>query len=106
VGKSCRVFAESLVQLPANMTGKDIENAVLAEAQGRGADQVLIGQTRQSEDDAGLRFLYYGPAHEYLCAGQCDGWKFGYNLWEKLGHGYPSATQNGARLTFNSKPRW
>jgi hypothetical protein len=84
-GKSCRVFAESLAQFPANLTGKDIETAVLAEAGKRGADQVLLGQTRQGEDDDGLQFLYYGPSREYLCADQCGGWKFGYNLWEKQG---------------------
>ncbi|ADW19116.1 hypothetical protein Despr_2983 [Desulfobulbus propionicus DSM 2032] len=85
VDRSCRVFAEVLVQLPANQTGKDIEAAVLGEAGKRGADQVLIGQSRQSEDDNGLRFLYYGPAYEYLCDEQCGGWKFGYDLWEKQG---------------------
>jgi len=85
VNKNCRVFAESLVQFPTKSSGKDVETAVLAEARTRGADQVLIGQTRQSADDAGLRFLYYGPTSEYLCADQCGGWKFGYDLWEKQG---------------------
>jgi hypothetical protein len=85
VGKSCRVFAESLVRFPDKSSGKDVETAVLAEARTRGADQVLIGRTRQSKDDDGLRFLYYGPANEYPCADQCGGWKFGYDLWEKQG---------------------
>lgn len=85
VNRSCRVFAETLVQLPANFTGKDVENAVLGEAGKRGADQVLIGRSRQGEDDIGPQFLYFGPAHEYLCAEQCGGWKFGYDLWEKQG---------------------
>lgn len=85
VGKSCRVFAQSLVLLPANLTGKDIENSLLTEAGQRGADQVLIGQARQSEDNHDLQFLYYGPTHEYACVDQCGGWKFGYDLWEEQG---------------------
>jgi len=85
VNKSCRVFAEALTQFPAKSSGKDVETVVLAEARTRGADQVLIGRTREGRDDNGPRFLYYGPAHEYLCADQCGGWKFGYDLWEKQG---------------------
>jgi len=85
VDKSCRVFAESLVLLPAQSSGQDIASRVLAEAGQRGANQVLIGQARQSKDESGLQFLYYGPAAEYLCADQCGGWKFGYGLWEKQG---------------------
>ena len=73
-----------LVQFPPKQTGKDIESAIVAEAGKRGADQVLIGQSRQG-DDKGLRFLYYGPEKEYLCVEQCGGWNFGYDLWEKQG---------------------
>lgn len=89
VGKSCRVFAESLALFPVNVTGKDIEASVLAEAGKRGADQVLVGQTRQAADDDGLQFLYFGPKNEYLCADQCGGWKFGFSFWEKQGHWVP-----------------
>jgi len=84
VPKSCRVFAEVMVQLPPKLTGKDIETAILTEAGKRGADQVLIGQSRQG-DDKGTRFLYYGPDKEYLCSEQCGSWKFGFDLWEKQG---------------------
>ncbi|WP_028317090.1 lipoprotein [Desulfobulbus elongatus] len=85
VDRNCRVFAEALVQFPAKSSGQAVEAAVLTEARTRGADRVLIGQTRQGEDDDGPRFLYYGPAHEYLCAEQCGGWKFGYEVWERQG---------------------
>lgn len=85
VNKSCRVFAESLVQTPPQFTGKDIEASILAEAGKRGADQVLIGRAREGKDNNGLAFLYYGPAHEYLCTDQCGGWKYGYDLWEQQG---------------------
>lgn len=85
VDKTCRVFAELLVQFPANATGKDVETAVLTEARARGAHQVLIGQTRQGKEDSGPHFLYYGPAYEYLCADQCGGWKFGFDFWGEQG---------------------
>lgn len=85
VAASCRVFAEALVRLPAKVSGKDIENTILAEAGKRGAEQVLIGQSRQAEDDEGAQFLYFGPNKEYLCSEQCGGWKFGYSLWEEQG---------------------
>jgi len=85
VDRSCRVFAESLVQFPANSSGKDLETAVLTEAKARGANQVLLGQARQGKDDNGQRFLYYGPIYEYLCTDQCGGWKFGFEFWEQQG---------------------
>jgi len=85
VPRSCRVFAEVLVQLPPKISGKNIENTILAEAGKRGADQVLIGQSRQGNEDDGLQFHYFGPKKEYLLTEQWDGWKFGYDLWEKQG---------------------
>ncbi|MGD9947601.1 MAG: hypothetical protein AB7U29_03865 [Desulfobulbus sp.] len=85
VSRSCRVFAQSMVELPANMNGKEIENVILAEAGKRGAEQVLIGQSRQAKDNNGPNFLYYGPSSEYLCTDQCGGWKYGYEFWEEQG---------------------
>jgi hypothetical protein len=85
VGRSCRVFAESLVELPANLNAREIENAILGEAGKRGADQILIGRSRQSKEDNGLNFLYFGPTHEYLCMDQCGSWKYGYKHWEQQG---------------------
>ncbi len=85
VGRACRVFAQSLAEFPAGVTGKQVESAILGEAGKRGAEQVLIGRSRQLKDDNGLRFLYFGPTSEYLCADQCGGWKYGYAYWEKQG---------------------
>ncbi|MDD2464960.1 MAG: hypothetical protein PHI97_13265 [Desulfobulbus sp.] len=102
VGRSCRVFAQSLVELPANMNGKEIEDLILAEAGTRGADQVLIGRSRQAKDDNGPNFLYYGPTSEYLCSEQCGGWKYGYSFWEEQGEwlslGYGEWGKAGARF--------
>ena len=84
VERSCRVFAEVLVHLPADLTGQEIENILLAEAGQRGADLMLIGQSRQGTVNA-TRFLYYGPEREYPFAERWRGWKFGYEVWEKQG---------------------
>ncbi len=83
VGPSCKVFAELLVRLPADLSGKEIRDIILSEAGARGANQVMIGQARTSEDDDGVEFLYYGPEQEYPCPLEWHGWKFGYALWEK-----------------------
>ena len=84
VDRACRVFAKLLVQLPADLTGQEIENILLAEAGQRGADLMLIGQSRQGTVNA-TRFLYYGPEREYPFAERWRGWKFGYEVWEKQG---------------------
>lgn len=85
VPKSCRIIAEVLVSLPANSTGKGIRDYVTTEAGSRGAEMVLIGQSRESEDDDGLTFHYFGPDKEYLCSENWCGWKGSYDLWEKQG---------------------
>jgi hypothetical protein len=82
---SCRVFAESLVFVPAELTGKDISSIILNEAGARGADMVLIGQTRESRKDEGVQFTYFGLPKEYRIADQWRGWRYGYALWSKQG---------------------
>ena len=82
---SCRVFAELLVTLPAGLDGQQMREQLGNEAKKRGADMVLIGQSRRMEDDEGVGFVYYGPQKEYLCNEQWCGWKFGYDAWEEQG---------------------
>ena len=78
------MFAEVLVPLPADLTGQDIETILFTEAGQRGADLVLIGQSRQGTVNA-TRFLYYGPEREYPFAERWRGWESGYEVWEKQG---------------------
>lgn len=85
VPPTCRVFAETLVELPPGLTGKNIQQLIFKEAGAKGADLILIGQTRLRDDDSELRFLYYGPAQEYNCREQWNGWKYGYDEWEDQG---------------------
>lgn len=82
---SCRVFAEALVFVPAELTGEDISTIIQAEAGKKGADMVLIGQTRESKKDEGVQFIYFGPTREYRIADQWRGWRYGYDLWSKQG---------------------
>lgn len=82
---SCRVFAHLLVSVPEGYTGKSLAQTVEAEAMQRGADMLLIGGARQTENDAGPAFSYYGPAKPYKCRDNWDGWKFAYEDWVNQG---------------------
>lgn len=84
VPASCRVFAELFILHPTNATGKEIQSAVFKEAGLRGTDLILLGQSRQNEDDEGLQFLYFGPEVEYSTE-KWNGWKFGFDYWEEQG---------------------
>ena len=84
VPRTCRVIAEVVALLPANLTGREIENTILAEAGQRGADMVLIGHSRAGSEDE-TRFLYFGPGREYPFPDFWNGWKFGHSLWKKQG---------------------
>lgn len=85
VPPACRVFAETLVELPPGLNGRDIQQMVYKEAGAKGADLLLVGQTRVRDDDSELRFVYYGPVKEYNCAEDWCGWKYGYDEWEEQG---------------------
>lgn len=82
---NCKVFSQMLVWQPAGANGKTIAQAVEKEARAHGADMVLIGESRQAEDDKGLEFVYYGPDREYKCRDKWCGWKFGYETWSEQG---------------------
>jgi hypothetical protein len=82
---SCKVFSHLFVWLPAGSNGQTIAQSVEKEAKAHGADMVLIGGSRQAEDDKGLEFAYYGPDQVYKCRDKWCGWKFGYQTWSKQG---------------------
>ncbi|MDU9049373.1 MAG: hypothetical protein Q3M30_11000 [Candidatus Electrothrix sp. Rat3] len=82
---SCRVFAHLLVHIPEGSTGKSLAQAIEAEAMTRGADMLLLGGTRQANDNQGPAFSYYGPAQPYKCRDNWSGWKFAYEEWVSQG---------------------
>jgi hypothetical protein len=85
VPAQCRVFAELLATLPPESSGKDIAEAITSEAKTKGADVLLIGQTRQFTDGDDLEFRYVGPGAEYNCKESWCGWKSGFSTWEEQG---------------------
>ena len=82
---SCVVISHLLVQLPSNMNGKSISRAVTMEAAVQGADMLLIGGSRQAEDDDDMDFICYGPEQPYNFRDKWSGWKFGYEMWVDQG---------------------
>ena len=82
---NCRVFSHLLVWLPKGSNGKTIAQALEKEAKAHGADMLLIGGSRQAEDDKGIDFIYYGPEQQYKCRDKWCGWKFGYDVWADQG---------------------
>jgi len=105
---SCRVFAQMLATFPAGYSGQDIDEALSAEAQSRGADMALIGQSRRCEEDAPLSFDYYGPDQEYPIR-DWAGWKYGYDVWEKqgewVGFGYTECGNSGVSYDYSVMSR-
>ncbi len=81
----CRVFAELLMSMPAGMDGAAMRAQLKQEAKAHGADIVLIGQARRMKDDEGCTFSYFGPVREHRCNDQWCGWKYSFNVWDRMG---------------------
>jgi len=84
VPEQCRVFAHLFVTLPAQYTGQQFVEAVSTEARAKGADMMLIGQSRQCTSDSELTYTYYGPDREYKIR-DWPGWNFGFEDWQEQG---------------------
>lgn len=81
---SCRVFAHLFVTMPAGYTGSDFVAALSGEARAKGADMMLIGQSRHCTTGDALTFHYYGPDREYRIR-DWPGWSYGFEQWGKQG---------------------
>ena len=79
----CSAFAHLLMNSRMNSSGKDLSDAILQEAEDKGANLVLIGMTREmvKEDLEANRFDYYGPEYAYNFNKTWLGWKFGFKEW-------------------------
>lgn len=84
VPDSCRVFAHLLVNMPAGYTGQQFVAAVSEEAKAKGADMMLIGQSRQCTTETDLNFKYYGPDREYKIR-NWPAWSYGFEEWNEQG---------------------
>lgn len=93
VQPSCRVFAELFAFFPADVSAQTIATVLTDEARVRGAQVLLIGQSRESEKDEGMYLMYLGPQREYAMDRGWSDWRAGYPVWKKqlgwivLGHG-------------------
>lgn len=87
IPSDCSAFAHLLMTTKMNSTGKDIGDAMHREAQGKGANLVLVGMTRDMEDEEleENRFDYYGPEYAYKFNTTWLGWKFGFDEWNDAG---------------------
>lgn len=80
----CRVFAHLFATMPAGYRGSDFAAAVAEEARVRGADMMLVGQSRQCTTGNSLAFDYYGPDREYRVR-DWPGWTYGFDDWARQG---------------------
>ena len=87
IPEGCSAFAHLLMNTKANSLGKDLADAMRAEAMNKGANLVLVGLAREgagTELDAN-RFDYYGPEYSYNFNRTWLGWKFGFDEWNEGG---------------------
>lgn len=84
IPESCRVFAHIFATMPTGYNGQQFVNVVSGEARSKGADMILIGQSRQCTTETELDFTYYGPEREYKID-DWPGWSYGFEEWRKQG---------------------
>jgi hypothetical protein len=84
VPASCRVFANLYATMPAGSSGQQFVEAVSDEARSKGADIILVGQSRQCTTESELNFTYYGSNREYKIR-DWPGWSYGFEEWQEQG---------------------
>lgn len=87
VPAQCRAFAHVIVRTPTGASGARIGQGITDFAKEKGADLILVGQSRRLKGSGEHDFLFtsYGPQQEYLFNKGWLGWKFGIENWEKSG---------------------
>lgn len=81
---SCRVFSHMFATIPPNMMMNEFAGKITDEAKSKGADMLLIGQSRQCTTESSLTYTYYGPDREYKVR-EWPGWSFGFDEWGEQG---------------------
>ena len=83
--EGCRVFAQVLAGVPAMTSGAAMRDALFKEAMSKGANAVLIGQSRENLEEIDAQsFSYHGPEQEFPC-GRSGCWRFGDKEWSEQG---------------------
>ncbi len=87
VPADCMVFSHRLTFTPAGITGKQVQDSLIANAKANGADMILIGLVREQPEADLEEYQYhtYGPSSPYLFQSRWNGWKFGFKDWRKQG---------------------
>jgi len=83
----CTAFAHLLMYTKMPSTGKEISTAMQREAEEKGANLILVGMSREVEDEKldENHFKYFGPEYAYTFSKTWLGWKFGFNEWNNGG---------------------
>lgn len=101
--QSCRVIGQLFAAMPAGMPTAEFDGQITTEAKSRGADLMLIGESRQCTTQSALKYSYYGPKREYKVA-DWHGWSFGEEEWGKQGNwtaiGYNEWAKNDVRYDY------
>ncbi len=103
IPENCFAFAHLLMNTKANSLGRDLGNAMRAEAMEKGADLVLVGLAREDEEELETnRFDYYGPKYSYNFNRTWLGWKFGFDEWNEGGElvGFGTNASDSRETTF------
>ncbi len=83
---ACDVFAQLIITVPADITASALKRSIELYAMNNGADFVLIGMTRESNDEPEqVIFQTYGPKTPYSFKKRWLGWKFGFSDWNHGG---------------------
>lgn len=106
VPPDCSAFAHLLMKTKMNSTGKDISLAMRQEAEAKGAHLILVGLSREMQDEelSTDRFDYYGPQYAYSFNKTWLGWKFGFDEWNDAGNliGIGATTMEDGGISFDN----
>jgi len=82
----CRVFSHLNVFIPDGMRETEIKASVETFAMENGADYILVGMARESDEEPDtITLRSYGPDTPYLFKSRWSGWKYGFSDWNNAG---------------------
>ena len=83
---TCDVFAHLIITIPGGLSASAVKTSVEQYGMTNGANFVLIGMTRESNDSPdSVAFQSYGPKSPYSFKKLWLGWTFGFSDWNSGG---------------------
>lgn len=102
----CSAFAHVLMNSKMQSTGKELRDALTREASDKGANLILVGMSREMEEEEleENRFDYFGPEYAYDFNKTWLGWKFGFKEWSKANNliGLDAAAWENNEMSFKN----